>query len=50
MTTAKHQNAMAAIANGTLEEKTYSIRFIKNSIIGNKSNKLLYQELGLVHW
>lgn len=43
----RHEAAAFSLANGTAVEKSKAIRFIKNAIIGNRTNKERYLSLGV---
>jgi hypothetical protein len=48
MTVQKHEAAVQTLVGGNAHEKISAVRFIKNSIIGNRSNKQLYLTLGIL--
>jgi hypothetical protein len=46
--TTKYETAMMALQSHTNQDRYNAVRFIKNSIIGNKSKKTLYMNMGVI--
>jgi hypothetical protein len=44
----KHNAVLKALDQDDANHKLEALKFIKNSVIGNKTNKLLYNWLGLL--
>lgn len=48
MTTSKYEESMKELGSTDDQKKLKALRFIKNSVIGNKTKKELYIKLGVV--
>jgi hypothetical protein len=48
MTTSKYEESIKELSSQDDSKKLKALRFIKNSVIGNKTKKELYIKLGVV--